>query len=209
MKKSITGVILAGGLNTRFNGENKAFIRLDGQTIIERLYRLFRNLFDEIIIVTNSPVLFSGFDCLVAADLFSFRASLTGIHTGLFYATRDHIFVCACDTPFVKAALIETVLEASHPSGGASIPATSAGLEPLCAVYAKKSLPLVERHVARSQMKIQRVFGKKRIHEISEKKLRRVDPDLVSFFNINRPEDLDLAKRMVAKIPAFQLGRCP
>jgi len=52
-------------------------------------------------------------------------------------------------------------------------------------------------------MKIQRVFGKKRIHVISEKKLRQADPDLVSFFNINRPEDLDLAKRMVADREAW------
>lgn len=203
MKKAITGVILAGGLNKRFNGQNKAFIRLDGQVIIERLYRLFKDLFDEIIIVTNSPFFFSGFDCLIAADLFSFRASLTGIHTGLFYASCDHIFVCACDTPFVKTTLIETVLEATHPPVGATMPATSAGLEPLCAVYAKKCLPLVERHITRNQMKIQRVFGKKRIREISEKKLRQADPDLVSFFNINRPEDLDLAKRMIANHEAW------
>ena len=198
MKKAITGVILAGGLNKRFNGQNKAFIRLGGQTIIERLYRLFKDLFDDIMIVTNNPVLFSGFDCLVTADLFPIRASLTGIHTGLFYTGNDHIFVCACDTPFLKRALVETVLEAIHPSAGATIPATSAGLEPLCAAYAKKYLPLVERHVTQNQMKIQRVFGEKRIHEVSERKLRRADPDLVSFFNINRPEDLDLAKRMIA-----------
>ena len=72
MKKAIMVVILAGGLNKRFNGQNKAFIRLGGQTIIERLYRLFKDLFNDIIIVTNNPVLFSGFDCLVTADLFPF-----------------------------------------------------------------------------------------------------------------------------------------
>jgi len=203
MKKPITGVILAGGLNTRFNGQNKAFIRLDGETIIDRLYRLYKNLFDEIIIVTNKPVLFSGFNCLIATDLFSIRGSLTGIHTGLFYASCDYIFVYACDTPFIKVSLVGTILEAAHPSAGASIPSTSTGLEPLCAVYAKKCLPLVERHITRNQMKIQRVFGKKRIHVISEKKLRQADPDLVSFFNINRPEDLDLAKRMVADREAW------
>ena len=198
MKKSITGVILAGGLNTRLPGQNKALIRLGGQTIIERLYGLFSELFQETIIVANQPTLFTGFDCLIAADLFSIRASLTGIHTGLFYARHDHIFVCACDAPFVKAKLIETVVDAHLPSAGATMPATAAGLEPLCAVYAKKTLPLVESHVKQNQMKIQRVYGKKRIHLVSEQRLRRADPDLVSFFNINRPADLDTAKRMMA-----------
>ena len=198
MKQPITGVILAGGLNTRFNGQPKAFLQLNGRTIVERLYRLFKDLFEEIIIVTNNPVLFSGFGCLVAADLFPTRASLTGIHTGLFYARHDHIFVSACDAPFLKKALVETIRDAKHPPAGVSMPATSAGLEPLCAVYAKKCLPRVERHIIQNKMKIQRVFGKKRIREISEQRLRRADPELVSFFNINRPEDMDLAKRMVA-----------
>lgn len=198
MKKALTGVILAGGLNTRLPGQNKAFIRLAGQTIIDRLYQMFSDLFEEVMIVANQPVLFADFDCLIAADLFSIRASLTGIHTGLFYARHDNIFVCACDTPFLKPKLIETVVDAHLPSAGATMPATSAGLEPMCAVYAKKYLPLVESHVKRDQMKIQRVFGKKRIHPVSEQRLRRVDPDLVSFFNINCPADMDTAKQMIA-----------
>jgi molybdopterin-guanine dinucleotide biosynthesis protein A len=196
MKKPITGVILAGGLNSRFNGINKAFIEIDGQTILQRQYRLLRELFDEVIIVTNDPQTVLEFDCLVAVDLFSNRASLTGIHTGLFYASNDHVFICACDTPFLKRALVETITDATHMPTGVTMPATSAGLEPLCAVYAKKCLPLVERHVSQNQMKIQRVFGKKRIRLISEQKLRRADPELVSFFNINRPEDLELARQM-------------
>jgi molybdopterin-guanine dinucleotide biosynthesis protein A len=196
MKKSITGVILAGGLNTRFNGENKAFIQIDGRTIIQKQYRLLKELFSEIIIVTNDPRTVIEFDCLVAVDLFSKRASLTGIHTGLFYASNEYVFICGCDTPFLKRALVETIINATHMPNGVTMPATSAGLEPLCAVYAKKCLPLVEHHVAQNQMKIQRVFGKKRIRPISEQKLRQVDPDLVSFFNINRPEDLELAKQM-------------
>ncbi len=196
MKKPITGVILAGGLNTRFNGKNKALIRLNGETIIQRLYRLFADLFNEIIIVSNDPAAMLAFDCLVTADLFPIRASLIGIHTGLFYASNDHAFICACDTPFLKRALVETIIAPAHLTGGAAMPDTAAGLEPLCAVYAKKYLPLVEQNIARNQMKIQRVFGRKRIRPVSEKKLRRVDPELISFFNINRPEDLARAEQM-------------
>lgn len=195
-RKPITGVILAGGLSKRLGGRNKALIQIGGETILHRLYRIFQNLFDEIIIVSNQPLSVLEFDCLIATDLFPIRASLTGIHTGLFYASNDHVFVCACDTPFLKQALVKLIIEATHPANGVTMPDTSAGMEPLCAVYAKQSLPLVEQHVARDQMKIQRVFGKKRIRPISEKKLRQVDPELISFFNINRPEDLEQARRI-------------
>jgi len=196
MKRPITGVILSGGLNSRFDGRNKAFIEIDGQCIIQRQYKLLCELFTEVIIVTNDPHAVLEFNCLVAVDLFPKRASLTGIHTGLFYASNDYVFICACDTPFLKRALVETIIDAVHTPSGVTMPATSAGLEPLCAVYAKKSLALVERNVSMGQMKIQRVFGKKRIHPVSEQKLRRADPDLVSFFNINRPEDLERARQL-------------
>ncbi len=196
MEEKFTGVILAGGSNTRLPGHNKAFIELAGQTTIDRLYCIFAKLFDEVIIVANQQELFINFDCLVATDLLPLRASLTGIHTGLFYARHEHIFVTGCDTPFLKAEVIKTVVRNHLSSAGASMPATCAGLEPLCAVYAKKFLPRVENHVKRNLMKIKRVFGKKRIHPVSEKKIRRADPELISFFNINYPEDLERAKKM-------------
>ncbi|MBW2561746.1 MAG: NTP transferase domain-containing protein [Deltaproteobacteria bacterium] len=43
----MTGIILSGGKNARM-GENKAFIRVDGERIIDRTIRIFRELFDEI-----------------------------------------------------------------------------------------------------------------------------------------------------------------
>jgi molybdopterin-guanine dinucleotide biosynthesis protein A len=48
----ISGIILSGGKSVRM-GENKAFIEIDGVPIIYRIYSLFKELFQEIIIVTN------------------------------------------------------------------------------------------------------------------------------------------------------------
>ena len=53
MKYPLTGVILAGGLNKRFSGNNKAFIRINGKRLLERIYAIFKDLFEEIILVTN------------------------------------------------------------------------------------------------------------------------------------------------------------
>src|SRR3972149_6109573 len=51
----MTGIILAGGKNRRM-GFNKAFIDIGGQRIIQRTIGLFRELFDEIILVANNLV---------------------------------------------------------------------------------------------------------------------------------------------------------
>jgi molybdenum cofactor guanylyltransferase len=198
MKYSCTGVILAGGMNSRFSGKDKALIRVGNRRIFDYILNIFNDLFDEIILVTNTPASYLKWDVHIVTDLFPIRSSLTGIHAGLFYASHPHAFFTACDTPFLKKELIETILKKIDSSADAFIPEISAGLEPLCAVYAKKCLPRIELHLAQDKLKIQRVFKKGRVKKIPEKTLRKYDPDLVSFFNINSPEDLQKAEALIA-----------
>ena len=101
---SCTGVILSGGLNKRFQGKNKAFINVGEHRIIDNIYEVFKSVFDEIILVTNSPMDYLDWDIHVVTDLYPVRSSLTGIHSGLFYAGNPFIFAAACDTPFLKKA---------------------------------------------------------------------------------------------------------
>ncbi len=199
MKYPCTGVILAGGMNTRFSGNAKGLLRIGEKRIIDYIYGMFTELFDEIILVTNEPLLYLDWNALIAIDLFPIRSSLTGIHTGLYYASQPHAFFAACDTPFLNKQVVETILNKIDAKADAFIPQLSVGLEPLCAAYARKSLPRIERHLSRKLLKIQRVFKKERIKIIPEKLLRKKDPDLISFFNINTPADLDTAQKLYLK----------
>lgn len=191
-----SGVILAGGLSRRFNGRNKALLRVGGRRIIDSLYSMFCSVFEEIIIVTNEPSAYLEFDALLAADLFPVRSSLTGIHAGLFYARNPFIFAAACDTPFLKEAVVRTVLQEAEPGAGIVIPETAAGLEPLCAIYAKSCLPVMERQIRSDKLKIQGLFHSSRVVRVPEENLRQADPELVSFFNINTPADLHRAEAL-------------
>ncbi len=192
------GVILAGGLNTRFDGLPKAFITVGGETILKRIYNVFCKLFDEIILVTNEPLLYLDWDVQIVTDLFPIRSSLTGIHTGLFYANRPYVFFTACDTPFLKRELVETVIQAMRPGFDVAMPATADGLEPLCAVYSKRCLEAAARNIKRNKLKIQRVFRKSRILTIPETVLRGRDAHLDSFFNVNTPADRVRAEMMLS-----------
>lgn len=198
MHQPCTGVILAGGLSTRYGGRNKALLRVGGRRILDRLFEVFHGLFAEILLVTNRPEEFLEWDALIATDLFTVRSSLTGIHTGLFYARQPHAFFAACDTPFLQRGVIEAVLEGIEPSVDLVIPHTAAGLEPLCAAYSKRCLRAVEDHLRRGLFKIQWALAGKKIREIPEDVLRRRDPELRSFFNVNTPEDLARAEALVA-----------
>jgi molybdenum cofactor guanylyltransferase len=193
-----TGVILSGGLNTRFNGQNKAFIRVGQKRILDRLYEIFSDLFDDIILVTNHPLEFLDWDLTIVTDLFSARSSLTGIHTGLFYMKYLYGFFSACDTPFLRKELVQTLIEQIENNTDIIMPETTAGFEPLCAIYSKRCLKQAEQHLKENKYKIQWAFQGHRIKYIRENVLLEKDPDLRSFFNINTPEDLMRAEEMIA-----------
>jgi molybdenum cofactor guanylyltransferase len=197
MKYPCTGVILAGGLNTRFYGKEKALLEIAGARILDRIFDTFKTLFTEIILVTNDPLTYLGWDAHIVTDIFPKRSALTGIHAGLYYSTYSHVFVSASDTPFLQRALIETILGEIKPASEVIIPETSAGLEPLCAVYSKKRLPRIENLLSRDIFKIQMLFKDARMVKMPETRLRESDPDLMSFININTPRDLEKASKIL------------
>ncbi len=205
MKYPCTGVILAGGLCTRFSGKNKAFVEINGVRIFNKIHDTLKALFDEIILITNNPLEYIEYDLMIGSDIFPYRSSLTGIHAGLFYSTQPFVFMTACDTPFLKKELVETIVDSIDPRFDLVMPQTSAGSEPLCAVYSKKCMEKIEHHLGRQQFRIKKVFRKDRIKIVSEKKLKQNDPDLISFFNVNSSEDLAQAEIMAAEIIAAEI----
>lgn len=185
-----SGVILAGGMSTRFNGRDKAMIEVNGKRILDHIHAVYSEVFSEIILVTNTPQAYLDWNLLMVSDLFQVRSSLTGIHAGLFYTSRPYAFVSACDAPFLKQELVHLLISQARAGADVVMPETDKGLEPLCAVYSKSCLNSIAAHIRQEKLKIQQVFHKSRINRISEARLRKADPDLVSFININTPEDL-------------------
>jgi molybdopterin-guanine dinucleotide biosynthesis protein A len=199
MKYPCTGVILAGGLATRFSGRNKAFLKVGGKTILDRIYEVYAELFDEIILITNDPTSYLKWDLMMGTDLFSVRSSLTGLHAGLFYASNPYAFFSASDTPFLNRPLVEIILKEIEKDPDVIIPDTLNGLEPLCAVYAGRCFKHMESNIIKEKFRIRDVLRKLRVIKMSEKKLRGADPDLLGFFNINTPEDLKKANQLIRK----------
>lgn len=190
MKHDYTAVILAGGRSTRLNGKNKAFIHVGGKTTFEHIYTILHDLFKNIIVVTNEPDKYLNWDCEIVTDIYPIRGSLIGLHSGLFYTKTAHTFFTACDTPFLKKEMIIMLLNEIDANVDVVIPEISLGFEPLCAVYSKRCLKPIEQQLAQHQFKIQSFFHGVRVKKIPEKVLLQKDPGLISFFNINTPEDI-------------------
>ena len=191
-KTSCAGIILAGGLNRRLEGQNKALLPVGDQPILDRLVTLLRQFFNQIIVVTNQPLAYVSYDVTIVTDLLPIRSSLTGIHAGLFHAHAPHAFLCACDMPFLKKELVEVLMQAFEPRWDVIVPITREGYQPLCAIYSNRCLHPIEEQLKKQELKISRLYAGVKVKTIPEEKLRQVDPELVSFFNINTPDDLAL-----------------
>jgi molybdenum cofactor guanylyltransferase len=198
MKYPFAGIILAGGMNRRMEGRNKALLPVGDQSIVGRQIKLFEELFEQVILVTNQPLEFVSWECTIVSDLLPVRSSLSGIHAGLFYTRFSHAFIAACDMPFLKRAMIQLLIQNLEPQGDVIVPVTQEGYQPLCAVYSKRCIKIIEDQTAKGDMKISKLYSKLKVKNIAEGNLRQIDPDLISFFNINTQEDWTLSQQMRA-----------
>ena len=197
MKDRCTGVILAGGRNSRLPGKKKGFRKIDGEMIIDRIHRELKSVVDEIIIVTNDPAAFSKWDGLIVSDIYPSRCALAGIHAGIYYASHDRVFITACDTPFIRKDIVKYIISSADPQYDVVIPETEGGLEALLTVYSKACLPMIEKNLKNGVYMIKKFYPKNKVKKIPLGKLKEIDPLMESFFNVNTPEDLEKANSMV------------
>jgi molybdenum cofactor guanylyltransferase len=195
MRMKITAAILAGGPASRMNGVIKPKIILDGKTILERSLSVLKNIFSEIILVTNSPEIFSGYgELLITSDHLKGIGPLAGIHAALKAATGDAVFIFAGDMPLlnhdliVKQAGLFEELECDI-----LVPRTGSEIEPLHSVYSRTLLNRLEYYLSTSQSRAVRDF----FMSVSVKFMETGSEVNSGFFNINSPADIIEAERIL------------
>ncbi|MEI7639694.1 MAG: molybdenum cofactor guanylyltransferase [Syntrophus sp. (in: bacteria)] len=182
-----TGIILTGGKNTRM-GTNKAFLAVDWERLIDRTVRIYRDIFDEIILVTNEPHLYYDIDVTLVTDLVKHKGPLMGIYTGLFYATSDPVFFAACDMPFLSAEFIRYLLEQSR-DADIVVPETADGFQPLHAVYSKSCMGTIQRLLMQDKLKVTGFYKGMKLKAIGPDAILPFDPGGRIFRNVNTPEE--------------------
>ena len=175
-------------------GENKAFIDIEGVPIINRIHNLFKELFQEIIIVTNQKELFSNFESKIYSDLLPNKGALGGLYTGIFYSTFNYSFCVGCDMPFIKKSLVQYLL--NHiVDDDVIVPRTKDGLQPLHAIYSKNCLEPIKKVIEQRKYKILDFYDMVKVKIIKEKDFISLDPLRESFINVNTPAELLSIKR--------------
>jgi len=190
----VAAIVLAGGKNLRL-GRSKALEIIGGKSLIECIAERLRPLTNQILIVTSREQL----DLPVASkaeilvDLYPGKGPLGGIYTGLLASRFSHSIVVACDMPFLNAGLLRYMVELSG-DFDAVVPRLEEGMvEPLHAIYSKSCLDNMKTRLERNQLGVNPFLNKVRVRYVERAECQRLDPQLLSFFNINYQSDLERA----------------
>ena len=201
MEIDVTGVLLAGGKSRRM-GEDKRYLVVGEQTLLERGLAVLSSIFQKVLVVIaqDSPPL--GVDARVVRDLVPDCGSLGGLYTGLMQAATPCIFVVACDMPFLDPAVIAQ-FTSRRTTADIVMAKLAARLHPMHALYGKGCLTAMEQMILARQLKVQEMVSHAslRVRYVTEADLLTIDPSWRSFHNVNTPADLEAARSLLARVP--------
>lgn len=183
----MTAIILAGGKCRRFNHSPKAFLNINGSLIIERMLKVLKGEFNEIIVVTNTLSTYEYLGVPLVKDLIEGLGPLGGIYSGLVNSSSNYNFVFACDMPFINPDLIRHMINITQ-GYDIIIPKLNGLFEPLHAVYSKNCIGPIERQLKRGNLKIIDFFKEVKVKEVAEIEIGQFLPER-AFVNINTPTD--------------------
>ena len=208
----VTGIILAGGKSRRM-GQDKALLQLGKDSLIEHVIRRMRRVTDELLLITNAPAEYAHLGLPMHRDIIPDAGALGGIYTGLTHALHDVVVCVACDSPFLQPKLLsylisvlgeyDAVMPCTYSRNkdiGVTNPSHSTHqmtLQTLCAVYAKRCLPIIEQMLNEPDLRVHALRERANILTLAPEIWKTYDSEGRSFFNVNTLEDFEKAQTMV------------
>lgn len=194
-RSPLGAIVLAGGRSSRL-GVDKALLQINGVPLVQWLPERLAALFISVAVVVDRPQRYAT-SFLQVIDTIVDGGPLAGIAAGLQVTVAPGTFVCACDMPLLRPALLRLlcVLLAGH---DLVIPERDGRLEPLCAVYAPSCLPVIQGMLQTGQRRANAVAGAVRTRILREQEWRESDPEGDSFLSINTLGDLATVQERAA-----------
>ena len=223
ISKPITGFVLAGGQSRRM-GRDKAAIEWGRETLLTHGLKRMRDAFPEVIILGRSSPDFSR----NLRDEFANSGPLAGIHSGLRHSKTDWNFFLAVDMPLVPTTLLQFIASKCGPSYLAVVPEAPVSdldvpdlesrtasngrtrrLQPVCAAYHRRLLPVLERALSNRELSIQRLLEQtaqgimgtqpNAIRVVEHHELTSAGFSSEMLMNVNMPADLERAKGLAER----------
>lgn len=186
---NITCAILAGGYSTRM-GQDKVALEVNGKALIHYVFDKVKNVFQNIVIVSNNHSAFKDIDVPIIKDIVPARGSMVGIVSALMYSHDPYVFVCACDMPFIHENAIHYMVNEMN-GEDIIIPKTEKGYEPLHALYGRSCISHMLTCIERNHLKIARILTAYTVKALNDHPVFYNNGRSV-FTNINTEADLEI-----------------
>ncbi len=174
-------------------GRDKASLPFRGRPLVEHVASVLGECVERVRLV-GRPGSEVPTDLPWIEDRDEIRAPLIGIHAALSACEASAVLVCACDMPLIDPRLVFSLLglvTASDDGAAIVAPEGPRGPEPLLAIYKPRLLPEIERRIAAKELQLMALLRDSDTLLVPESDLRAVDPELRSFRNLNREQDLE------------------
>lgn len=179
-------------------GSDKAQVQLAGSSLLERVLNVVRPLFDDVMVSRQSQ---DGEikGVRIIEDQLDGRGPVIGLCSALQQAHHSHVFVTACDMPFVSAELI-THLSSLHAGFDIVVPVRDGRPEPLFAVYSTSCLDELLERVKQGNRGLTSFIRQTdlRVHYVETQQLQQYDPALHSFVDVDSASMLADAETILA-----------
>jgi len=204
--KKVLGVILAGGLSRRMNGENKFLKMIQGKTLIgiivsKALMQVNKliinaNIVEKKIQQYNLPI--------IKDSLSGFFGPLAGILAAMEYANKKKIkwlLTVPCDAPFFPKDLTKKLLSHAIKRKKDIVIAKSGGRNhPVFGIWSTSLTKSLKTALKKKQIRKMDVWIEEHNFSVVNFVYDKIDP----FFNINDQKDLKRANKIYKNVKSIK-----
>lgn len=186
----VSAIVLGGGRSIRM-GHDKAALPFGPETMLARVVRAVQCVADDVVVVGDSRQRLPD-GVRVVPDPVEGLGPLAGLATGLAAVRGERALLLACDMPLVAPALLQRMLELAG-DADACVPLVDGVPMTTCAAYATRVLPRAQEHLASGARSLRALLTDVSVRWVTADQLRQVDPDLLSFWDCDTPEQYRVA----------------
>lgn len=177
------GFVLVGGKSTRM-GRDKALLPWKQGTLAQHVARIVERVANPVALI-GDPGQYNSLGYAVYPDRWPGRGPIGGVATALAVSPTEWCVVVGCDMPGLTADALDRLLREAGRSGARCVvPAGPTGPEPLCGVYHRECLPVLEKAIAEGRLKMRDA-----VTDLAPLLIAGMDPGW--FANLNTPEEFE------------------
>lgn len=193
----LVGGLLAGGPGRRMGGA-KPWRMLGGRPLIDWALAALDQACDQVVVLAADAADMADLPRTIIADRWPGQGPLAALVTAFLDADAQGVLLLAVDLPLARPALLRRLAQAqaqARPPLALAPVGPQGWPEYLLAYYSRACLPKAQRLLAQGETRIRRLVEAVRLVTLDPVEVRELDPEGLSFLNLNRPEDLAEAER--------------